>query len=61
MTKKLIRKKTVTISTTEEVSVHDESTAIDGKRDITILIWKLIKKYLMGFAGKGDKNNGTSD
>ena len=53
LTKKFIKTETVTITKTQEVSVVD-----DGKKEVGILIWQLIKKYLLRFVGKGEKDNG---
>jgi len=61
MARKLIKKRTITLSETEEVTLLDDSTAVDKKKDIGILILQLIKKYLFNFVGKGEQNNGSSD
>ena len=54
MARKLIKKRTITLSETEEVTLLDDSTAVDKKKEVGILIWQLIKKYLVGIVGKGE-------
>ena len=59
LTKKLIRTETVTITKTQEVSVVDNKN-IFGKKEIWNLIQQSIKKILLGFLGKGEKDNESS-
>jgi hypothetical protein len=60
MNKKYVKTETLTVTRTEEVSVIDESTLELQlpKKQVFLLIWQLLKKWILTFKWIGVKDNG---